>query len=100
MRGKKSVVGKYARMTAADLRSETAEFDKEMVVTKSKPTVCSPTMPPARTAATWKASGGSKPASSVTGRAGEPPASTSSFASTCAVPEGASRFFRWCFSST
>ena len=37
MRGKESVVGKYARMTAEDLRSETAEFDKELVVTKSKP---------------------------------------------------------------
>lgn len=37
MRAKKSVVGKYARMTAGGLRSETAEFDKEMVVTKSKP---------------------------------------------------------------
>ena len=37
MRGKRSVVAKYARMTADDLRSETAEFDKEMVVTKSKP---------------------------------------------------------------
>ena len=37
MRAKKSVVGKYARMTAANLRSETAEFDKEMVVAKSKP---------------------------------------------------------------
>ena len=37
MTPKKSVVGKYARMTADDLRSETAEFDKEMVTTKSKP---------------------------------------------------------------
>ncbi len=37
MRAKKSVVGKYARMTADGLRSETAEFDKEMVVIKSKP---------------------------------------------------------------
>ena len=37
MRAKKSVVGRYAGMTADDLRSETAEFDKEMVVTKSKP---------------------------------------------------------------
>ena len=37
MRAKKGVVGKYARMTAEDLRSETAEFDKEMVVAKSKP---------------------------------------------------------------
>ena len=37
MRAKKSVVGKYARMTVDDLRSETAEFDKEMVVAKSKP---------------------------------------------------------------
>jgi hypothetical protein len=34
---RKSVVGKYARMTAETLRSETAEFDEEMVVTKSKP---------------------------------------------------------------
>jgi hypothetical protein len=34
---KKSVVGKYARMTAEALRSETAEFDKDMVVSKSKP---------------------------------------------------------------
>ena len=37
MRGKKSVVGKYARMTAAELRAETAKFGKEMVVTKSRP---------------------------------------------------------------
>jgi len=36
MRAKKGVVGKYARMTSDDLRSETAEFDEEMVVTKSK----------------------------------------------------------------
>ena len=37
MRAKKSVVGRYAGMTADDLRSETAEFDKEMVVAESKP---------------------------------------------------------------
>jgi hypothetical protein len=37
MKGKKSVVGRYARMTAAELGSETAEFDKEMVVSKSEP---------------------------------------------------------------
>jgi hypothetical protein len=37
MRAKKSVVGKYSRMTADGFRSETAEFDQEMVVTKSKP---------------------------------------------------------------
>jgi hypothetical protein len=36
MRAKKGVVGKYARMTGDDLRSATAEFDAEMVVTKSK----------------------------------------------------------------
>jgi hypothetical protein len=35
MRAKKRVVGKYAGMAAAELRSETAEFDKEMVVAKS-----------------------------------------------------------------
>ena len=37
MTSKKSVVGKYARMTAAELRAETAKFDREMVVTKSRP---------------------------------------------------------------
>ena len=37
MTAKKSVVGKYARMSPHELRSETAEFDREMVVTKSKP---------------------------------------------------------------
>lgn len=37
MRGKKSLVGKYARMTAKELSSETAVFDEEMVVTKSRP---------------------------------------------------------------
>lgn len=37
MRPKKGVVGRYARMTPGKLRSETAEFDGEMVVTKSKP---------------------------------------------------------------
>ena len=37
MRGKKSVVAKYARMTADDLRAATAEFDQEMVVTRSEP---------------------------------------------------------------
>jgi hypothetical protein len=36
-RRKKSVVVKYAGMTAGALRSETAEFDKEMVVSRSKP---------------------------------------------------------------
>lgn len=35
--GKKSVVAKYARMSAEDLRAETAEFDKEMVIAKSRP---------------------------------------------------------------
>ena len=34
---KKSMVRKYVRMTAEELGSETAEFDKEMVVTKSRP---------------------------------------------------------------
>jgi hypothetical protein len=37
MKEKKSAVGRYARMTAAGLRSETAEFDDEMVVAKSRP---------------------------------------------------------------
>ena len=37
MRGKKNAVRKYAGMTAAELRAETAKFDKEMVVTKSRP---------------------------------------------------------------
>ncbi len=37
MRGKKSVVARYARMTADQLRSETAGFDEEMVVSKSRP---------------------------------------------------------------
>lgn len=37
MKGKKSVVRKYAGMTTEELRAETAEFDKEMVVTKSRP---------------------------------------------------------------
>jgi len=37
MKRKKSVVGKYARMTAAELASETAAFDQEMVVTGSRP---------------------------------------------------------------
>jgi hypothetical protein len=36
MKGRKRLVGKYARMTAAELGSETAEFDREMVVTKSR----------------------------------------------------------------
>jgi hypothetical protein len=36
-RRKKSVVAKYAGMTAGALRSETAEFDKELVVSRSKP---------------------------------------------------------------
>jgi hypothetical protein len=31
------LVGKYARMTADALRSETAEFDNEMVVNESRP---------------------------------------------------------------
>ena len=33
----KSVVAKYARMTARKLRAETGEFDQEMVVAKSRP---------------------------------------------------------------
>jgi hypothetical protein len=37
MKRKKSVVGKYARMTAEELASETVAFDKEMVVTRSRP---------------------------------------------------------------
>jgi len=36
MKGRKRLVGKYTRMTAAKLGSETAEFDREMVVTKSR----------------------------------------------------------------
>ena len=35
--GKTSVVAKYARMTAGELRAATAEFDKEMVFAKSRP---------------------------------------------------------------
>ncbi len=34
---KKSVVSKYERMTAAELRAQTAEFDREMVAAKSRP---------------------------------------------------------------
>jgi len=37
MTRKKSVVARYARKTAAELRAETAEFDEELVVTKSRP---------------------------------------------------------------
>ena len=37
MKSYKSVVGKYARMTAAELRAATAEFDAEMVIAKSRP---------------------------------------------------------------
>lgn len=37
MTGKKGVVSKYQRMAAAELRSATTEFDKEMVVTQSRP---------------------------------------------------------------
>ncbi len=37
MRRKKNVAAKYMRMTAKQLRAETAEFDREMVVTKSRP---------------------------------------------------------------
>lgn len=37
MRRKKNVVAKYLRMTAQQLRAETAEFDREMAVTKSRP---------------------------------------------------------------
>ena len=37
MSAKKSVTAKYVRMTAEDLRSETAAFDREMVVEKSRP---------------------------------------------------------------
>src|SRR5688500_512020 len=33
----KNTVGKYMRMTARELRAETAEFDSEMVVSKSRP---------------------------------------------------------------
>ena len=36
MTGKKSAVSKYRRMTADELRSATAEFDKEMVVTRAR----------------------------------------------------------------
>lgn len=35
--GKRSVVAKYAAMTAGELRAATAEFDREMVVAKSRP---------------------------------------------------------------
>jgi hypothetical protein len=34
---KKSLVAKYARMTAQELQEATAEFDREMVVTQSRP---------------------------------------------------------------
>jgi hypothetical protein len=37
MKGKKGVVSKYQRMTADELRAATAEFDKEMIVTQSRP---------------------------------------------------------------
>jgi hypothetical protein len=37
MKGKKGVVSKYQRMTAGELRAATAEFDKEMIVTQSRP---------------------------------------------------------------
>jgi hypothetical protein len=37
MRRKKNTTGKYMRMTAKQLRAETAEFDREMIVTKSQP---------------------------------------------------------------
>jgi hypothetical protein len=37
MRRKKSAVEKYARMTADELRSATAEFDLEMVALRSRP---------------------------------------------------------------
>jgi hypothetical protein len=37
MRRKNDVVGKYARMTADELRAQTAEFEEEMVVAKSRP---------------------------------------------------------------
>lgn len=37
MRRKQSVTGKYLKMTAQQLRAETAEFDREFVVTKSQP---------------------------------------------------------------
>jgi hypothetical protein len=36
MKRKKGTVGKYASMTAEELDSETAEFDKELVVGKSR----------------------------------------------------------------
>ena len=37
MKHKKVVLNKYSRMTAEQLALETAEFDKEMVVAKSRP---------------------------------------------------------------
>src|SRR5262249_21984791 len=37
MKARKGVVAKYARMTADELRAETADFEKDMVVSKSKP---------------------------------------------------------------
>lgn len=37
MRRKRNVVAKYERMTGKQLRTKTAEFDNEMVVTKSRP---------------------------------------------------------------
>jgi hypothetical protein len=37
MTGKKSVVSKYQRMTADELRSATSELDRDMIVTESRP---------------------------------------------------------------
>lgn len=37
MKGKKSVVRKYADMSAAELHAATAEFDDDMVAAKAKP---------------------------------------------------------------
>jgi hypothetical protein len=35
--GHKSIVAKYEKMSARELNAEAAEFDKEMIITKSKP---------------------------------------------------------------
>jgi len=37
MKNSKSVVRKYARMTAGELRRTAAEFDQEMVIARSRP---------------------------------------------------------------
>ena len=35
--GNKSIVATYEKMTARELNAEAAEFDKEMIITKSRP---------------------------------------------------------------